>query len=243
MWRRREEMRDCVLGLDACRNGWITAVASGGKLLCIELYETAAAAVDDWGPLVCAIDIPMHLNDRGRRTVDFEARKRVWNSSTVFNAPCLKALDLDVGKQTPLRELNEQLQGHGCARISQQTRNLIPKIREVKKYWADPRVFEVHPEVLFHEMARQHNRYVRHSKKTWNGLMERISLLDAHGLRVPESVATRGGTSDDVADAVACLWSGLRIARRLLQDGSGKSWAVSLPPECDVRDRNAAIWY
>lgn len=219
-------MPDRVLGIDGCSKGWIAAVIDCGKLRLIQFHETVREALDEYAPGVCAIDIPIHLSDTGKRKADTEARKRVSRSSSVFPAPCRLAVTL--GRMDSLEHLNQKLKEGRCETVNQQTRNLIPKIQEVQQLEAPPRVVEVHPEVSFDEMARQHGRTICHGKKTWNGLMERRLLLDAHGLRIPDSVATQRGTSDDVVDAVACGWSALRMAERsacsLGSEDEGQIW-------------------
>ena len=69
-----------VLGVDACRAGWIGIVLSGGEARAYfapgmrELADRAAAD----GPLrVIAIDIPIGLADAGRRGADVLARKEL----------------------------------------------------------------------------------------------------------------------------------------------------------------------
>ena len=181
-----------------------------------------------------AIDIPIGLSDSGRRKADCEARRMLrGHHSRVFPAPPRLALDLNPNLK--LCCFNEELRSRKCSTINKQTRSLIPKIREVKKYWSDARVYEVHPEVSFATMA---GKPVQSKKSTAEGLDCRHRLLNREGFEVPSEVDGsnhRTHDPDDVVDAIACAWTAMRIM---------ESKAQSLP-RCPERldGREAAIWY
>lgn len=223
---------DRVLGLDGCSGGWVVAVVERSKLVGVEFYKSVACALKAHEEhRVCAMDIPIGLTDTGHRCTDTKAREMLGERrSSVFNALPKVALRDDITREEASEEA-KKLKGPG---ISPFTWGLAPKTREVARLSPDPRRHEVHPEVSFHAMAGQHNRTVRHSKKTWNGLNERLSLLTTHGLRIPDRVnagkrSHRDVGIDDVVDAVACAWSARRIA-----EGSA-CWLGS--------EDEARIWY
>lgn len=69
-----------VLGVDACKAGWIGIALSQGILSAYTAAEIGTLMEDasSTGPLsVIAIDIPIGLPDRGRRQADLLVRKAV----------------------------------------------------------------------------------------------------------------------------------------------------------------------
>jgi predicted RNase H-like nuclease len=76
----------------------------------------------------------------------------------------------------------------------------------------DPRLYEVHPEVSFRAM--NDGEPLAHRKKSAGGALERLRLLQRHGIHLPRlSQAVATVPLDDVLDAAAAAWSALRIAR------------------------------
>jgi predicted RNase H-like nuclease len=115
--------------------------------------------------------------------------------------------------------------------LSAQSFALGRKILEVEACLED-RVFEVHPEVSFAALA---SRQLRHSKRSWNGQMERRRLLTAAGIELPEELTAGHAAADDVLDAAIAAWSAVRKAR---------GEALTLPSDPPVQDgRPVAIWY
>ena len=222
-----------VVGLDGCRKGrrtgWIAAVIEGEQLR-IEYCKSAGDAIRAYeSASVFAFDIPIGLSATGAREADAAARKALpGRTSSVFNAP--PRLALHAGNYA---EANAVSRRAGDCGLSPLSYALFEKIREVDTFASDPRVYEVHPEVSFAEMA---GAPVLASKKSWDGLMRRRELLARHGLRIPERIGDASGhsTADDIVDAVACAWTAARIA-------SGE--ARSLPGEPEMIDgREVAIW-
>ena len=117
--------------------------------------------------------------------------------------------------------------------LTSQAWALRAKIFEVEAL-LEKRVFEVHPEVSFAALA---GRYLTHSKRSWNGQMERRRLLADAGLRFPDVLTGSAGDVPvaDVLDAAVAAWSAGRIA-----DGA----AACLPGEPPAANgRPAAIWF
>lgn len=72
------------------------------------------------------------------------------------------------------------------------------------------RIIEVHPEASFAEMA---GKPLSHDKKSYNGVMMRLRLLERAGIKIPLEVDEVGGVQiDDVLDAAAVAWTAHRYA-------------------------------
>jgi len=111
-------------------------------------------------PWLVGIDIPIGLPREGVRAADTAARVFVGpRRSTVFPTPPRAAL-----VAATYAEARQALPS-----LSAQSFALGRKILEVEACLED-RVFEVHPEVSFAALA---SRQLRHSKRSWNGQMER----------------------------------------------------------------------
>jgi predicted RNase H-like nuclease len=116
-----------VLGVDACRRGWIAIAVETGNATAYfaEDIQTLIAGAQADGPLaVVAIDIPIGLPDRGHRQADVLARAAIgllWPS--VFITPVHEAL---LAADHPTASaINRELTGHG---ISIQAFGLKPKL-------------------------------------------------------------------------------------------------------------------
>ena len=182
---------------------------------------------------VVAVDIPIGMLASGSRAADAQARRLLPTrlKSTIFNAPPRVALEAEdyAGACAACEQLLAK-------RLSRQSYALSAKIREVEPHWraAPERIFEVHPELSFQQLA---NRPLCSSKKTWNGHQERASLLVDAGVVVPAELEVAGHAApDDVLDAAVAAWSAERIAR-------GVNGCVPDPPERDEAGREVAIWY
>lgn len=115
--------------------------------------------------------------------------------------------------------------------LSAQSFALGKKILEVEAC-LEERVFEVHPEVSFAALA---GRQLRHSKRSWNGQMERRRLLASAGIELPDELTAGQAAADDVLDAAIAAWSAVRNAR---------GEAATLPADPPLQDgRPVAIWY
>ena len=130
------------------------------------------------------------------------------------------------------REIAKQRFGAG---ISTQAYALRSKILEVDAVaQSDDRIIEVHPEVSFRELAGTH---LLHSKRTWNGQMERRRLLEGAGINLPDRLTEAGSAPvDDVLDAAVCAWTAARFA-------AGQARSLPDPPEVNDQGREMVIWY
>jgi len=221
---------DTVLGVDACKTGWV-GIAWSGTEVTPHYAETIAELVSAAGPLaVVAVDIPIGLPDSGWRRADVEAREFVRpRQSTVFLTPVRATLG--VRQHTRANLINQRHTGQG---LSIQAFSLLPKIQEVDEWLikAPCRVVEVHPEVSFTELAG----HPLPPKKTWAGAEARRELLASAGLILtgPLGAAGQAGV-DDVYDAAVAAWTARRV-----HEGRARSFPAR--PEVFMDNVEAAIW-
>jgi predicted RNase H-like nuclease len=224
-----------VLGVDACRPGWIgITLGDDGTSAHFApgiqaLVELAAAA----GPLAAvAIDIPIGLAAAGRRQADELARRALgppWPS--IFITPCRATL-LAADYGAAVAE-NRRLAGEG---ISRQAFALRAKILDVDGWVRSTplRVAEAHPELSFAGLA---GTPLRSRKSTWAGVAERRALLARAGIVLADDLgppAEQAGV-DDVLDAAVMAWTAQRVA-------SGSARPLPDPPELLSDGSACAIW-
>ncbi|WP_267244811.1 DUF429 domain-containing protein [Streptomyces sp. PR69] len=227
-----------VLGVDACRDGWVAvelcdgrfsgALVSGGLR---SLLSGAAAR----GVAAVGVDMPLGLVESGWRRADAEAAALLGGlRSSVFRVPP-RAVWQEDGYEAAGR-LCRELTGAG---LSRQTWALAVRLREANacrdSAEGGERLFEVHPEVSFWALAGK--TPLGRRKKSWEGQMTRRSLLEAAGVALPDALGEAGRVPpDDVLDAAAAAWSAHRIAQ-------GAACPLPDPPESDRHGRPIAIWY
>jgi predicted RNase H-like nuclease len=222
-WDRGE----LVAGVDGCRAGWVVATGTAGttpELTSIEVVPHIGPVVERArsGEVVAlGIDMPIGLPDAGRRACDVAARRRLGpRRSSVFPAPVREVLG-SADHAEALRR-SRAVDGRG---LSVQAFNLLGKITELDSVigseLADA-VLEVHPESSFAVMA---GAPLHSTKRTAAGRTERSALLGAHVDSCWPLLAVRrpGSAPDDLADAVAAMWSAWRWVRGMatsLGDGA-----------------------
>ncbi len=224
-----------VMGVDACRAGWIGIVLDGNAVSA-HFGATIAALVAEAeaaGPVaVVGIDIPIGLPDTGPRAADLQAyAKAEIRRSSVFITPVRRAVQ--AADYAAASAVHREL---GLKGISQQAFHLRARILDVDGWVRGQprRVVEVHPELSFAAMA---GGPLAHRKSSWAGVEQRRALLAAEGVLPTGDLGTAGATAgvDDVLDAAAAAWT----ARRVL---AGQ--AASLPPEPETFKDGipCAIW-
>ncbi|PWU24794.1 MAG: DUF429 domain-containing protein [Candidatus Rokuibacteriota bacterium] len=212
-----------VAGVDACRAGWVAIVVENGQFADSVLGGTFADLMSALSEVAAiGVDIPIGLPSEGPRAADLAARAFVGaRRSSVFPTPPRAALI--AATYAEARKVLPSLSAQAFA--------LGKKILEVEGC-LDERVFEVHPEVSFAALA---GGQLRHSKRSWNGQMERRQLLTEAGIELPDKLIGGEAAADDVLDAAIVAWSALRRAR---------GEAVTLPSDPPMQDgRPVAIWY
>jgi predicted RNase H-like nuclease len=155
----------------------------------------------------------------------------------------------ELGHKHPARIIKEKKENRASllkyARIVDRTHGetekpaiFVPELRDVGRASIAPlpagRIIEVHPEVSFRELAGAPLEY---GKKTYNGTMMRLKLLERAGIDIPAELGSVGGVAlDDVLDAGAAAWTAARYVQ---------GEARSLPPSADWQrdgERVIAIW-
>jgi predicted RNase H-like nuclease len=157
----------------------------------------------------------------------------------VFSAPVRGVLHAQ--SQREASALHREIDGRG---FGAQAFGILPKIREWDELLradatARSQVCEVHPEVSF--AAMNGGVGIVAAKRTAEGHAQRRQLLcatfdaaavDALFASIPNGFAA----ADDVADALAALWSAERIVR-------GESGSLPSPAAVDSAGLGMAIWY
>lgn len=207
-----------VAGVDGTKGGWVAVVLDNEGVARVEVIEGVASSFGQLaGAEVIAIDVPIGF---GPRQADALAREAIGGSS-VFAIPD--------------RSLFEGVYGPG-RNISAQAFAIGHRIRHVTELASgDRRFHEVHPEVCFWAMNGGSRLSFR--KKSAGGALERLSLLERHGLAIdgPALGDAAKVPLDDVLDSAACAWSAERIAK-------GEAASLPDPPEA-IDGLRVAIWY
>jgi len=211
-----------VAGLDGCRGGWVLATASidpASSAGDLQLHDIEVTVTQSFGEVVdrvrsgsiaaLGVDMPIGLPERGQRSADQAARRRLGpRRSSVFPTP-LRAT-LDAADYPDALARSRAIDGRG---LSKQAFNLLPAIAEVDAAIGpelQDRVIECHPETVF---ARLNGGPVHTRKHDAEGLAERRRLLHpwlADGLAVIDPTP-RGAKADDVLDALAVALTAARL--------------------------------
>ena len=167
------------------------------------------AQIDTGTLAAVAIDIPIGLAPDGPRRADVEARRRLGpRRSSVFPAPVRPVLAAT--SYTEACEISRAASGRA---VSRQLFAILPKIREVDALQSPAlqnRLFEMHPEVSFSELAGAPMQF---HKSTRQGRAERLDALRRAFpyLRAVADVRPRGTRPDDVLDALVGAWTAQRL--------------------------------
>ena len=209
-------------GVDGCAGGWL--LASMGQS--VELFCSFAALLKAHPKKILLVDIPMGLPDKFPRDIEPQARKLLpGRSGSLFPVPCRQAVyasSYEDACKTNSRYLGKKL--------SRQTWNICSKIREVDQLLCSDaslqeQVYESHPELAFYLLSPDGPH---HSKKTCDGIAERLNILASYyepvheyydlALRkYPRKLVAR----DDVVDAMILMVLG-SVDQTVLADSSDK---------------------
>jgi len=169
------------LGADSCKAGWFTVLLSEDNDWKVDVFPDVSNLWNKYNSAsMILLDVPIGLRERGpeERLCDIEARKLLSpkRRSSVFAAPCRQAVSAKTYEKAS--NINKQMTGR---RLSRQTWNIIPKIREVDTLLSNDesarsRIREIHPEICFWALA---GHPMKHSKKTKKGFSERMQLLES----------------------------------------------------------------
>ena len=222
-----------VIGVDSARAGWVCAVLRSGSEITFNLFENVSQvhrAHRNADKIL--VDIPIGLASNGPRRCDKFARKQLGiRRNSVFSPPCRDAIYQK--EYIAACDVNERLTGK---RISKQSWNISPKIREVDDFLQSHpeltgKIMEAHPELSFALFAG-HPMYK--NKKTVKGFEERFRLLSKHfhGFKKSYDGARKlwhksAVADDDLLDASVLALAALEQHWRLLP--------LPDPPECDIK--------
>jgi predicted RNase H-like nuclease len=244
-----------LIGVDGAKAGWF-AVWRAEQGFGFDVYARAEHLLASHASAACiAVDIPIGLSDHGGRAPDALARSFVGGkrASSVFSAPVRGVLGAT--SHADASALNRRLDEKGRG-ITIQAFGILPKIRTIQAFGILPKirewdtllradanarrcVREVHPEVSF--AAMNAGVGLAAPKRSDEGHAQRVALLGQHfGLEqvaaLLASVPRRMAAADDVADALAALWSAERIH-------AGRGGSLPAPPAIDSAGLQMAIWY
>jgi len=209
-----------VAGADGYKSGWFVVLHhASSEHYCYRCVQTFKDIIElPEKPGVIAVDIPIGLLDAaepGGRLCDREARRLLGRprNSSVFSPPVRAALSC---RTYPSALRANRSSSEANIGIAQQCYALFAKLREAQAVMElepglQTRVFEVHPELSFFEMAK--NPMI-HSKKSSEGRKERKALLKGFEplIRAFDQARPSGVGWDDCLDACAACWTSSRIA-------------------------------
>ncbi|MFN0218364.1 MAG: DUF429 domain-containing protein [Hyphomicrobium sp.] len=238
-----------IAGVDGCRGGWmvVTHPVDQPAKARVEILATFAAVIAlPERPRVIAIDIPIGLPERtglGGRACDAAARTLLGaRQSSVFSVPARVAtMQDDFAAACDIAAYNSD----PPRKVSKQTFNLFPKIREVDALMTpnlQERVVECHPELAFWRLngRRALDQPKKVKSRPWPaGLALRRQLLmsaqylDAVIDRARFNSADAG--ADDILDAFANAAAAVEIMR-------GGAHRVPDDPPRDAKGLRMEIW-
>ncbi|MBE0477298.1 MAG: DUF429 domain-containing protein [Coriobacteriia bacterium] len=233
-----------VAGVDGCPIGWVVVGRDidGRRALfgMIEALDEVASLLPQ-SPVAVGIDMPIGLLEAavpaGRPCDDAARRLLAGRRSSVFSPPVRAVLQARSYEEAC--DLSRASSPHRLG-ISRQSFGLVPKLREVDEFVTSDRqdvYFEVHPELSF--LAMNDDRPMRFGKKSAQGVIERLRLLDHRGvLDVSqidlEALGRHRFALDDLMDAAAACWTAERkwrgeaevLSGESLQDSTGKRMEI-----------------
>ena len=211
-----------VIGIDGCKAGWIIAKSLENESISFQIIKNLNDVyLEGINVSHIGIDIPLQLSHTGKRYAEIEARSLLKKRAcTIFSPPTLNALRAK--DYIDACEINFKECGK---RISKQSWNLFPKIKEAQKFSKNNlisklSVFEIHPELSF--MAMNDMNLIEASKKTDIGKKIRIKLIQKFFPSFSfESVRKKYKKNqvqdDDILDCISVLWSTQRIVDNIAQ--------------------------
>lgn len=166
------------IGIDGCKYGWFVVKISqeSWEIELIKKINELKINFDTTKKIL--IDIPIGLVDRHlkARQCDQEARQLLGKrASSIFTAPIREILGANNYKNACL--INKE---YTAKKISLQTWNLIPKIKEIDNFLMKNKKYktlfnESHPELVFWFLNNKSE--LKYSKKTNEGIDERLNIL------------------------------------------------------------------
>jgi len=211
-----------VLGIDGCKAGWCVCRLDYSGNWALELFPDFQSVWNKYhNAASILIDIPIGLSDAGHRQCDLDARELLgpkWAS--IFLTPCRNAVY--AGSYREACTINNETCNQ---KISKQAWALSPKVREVDEIMCINSgdielISESHPELCF--QALNHGQPLLFSKKHYNGIKERLGLLQSL-LQNAEDIVGYGEATfkrsqvvvDDMVDAMCLAVCALHFKQEL----------------------------
>ena len=211
---------DLLAGVVPCRGGWLVAA---GKLVGTGLFPEPAfvakklVEVVDAVPAysIVALAAPIGLPDkptRRGRICEQEARKVLgWpRLGAILSAPAVPVAAKAHNYEEAIRLNGGQLNRVVWGQIKH-----IREVRDVIQSHIQRNVYEVHPELSFHQLNGDQS--LTRSKHSHEGRKEREEILVGRMQNVAarlDEPTPRGASRTNVLDAYATLWTARRIAAR-----------------------------
>lgn len=217
-----------AIGLDGFSQGWVAVTLDGDRRSIDFPRDISWLATQHFDR--AAIDIPLGMNEDGRRACDQLARatlrphgSRVFGGARRWLWQAFSDPDL----------ANVEAGERGQSKVSRQLWHLGPKIMQADAFvQAHPSLDlrETHPELVF---LRLNDGVPLRSKHEPEGLSRRIALLKEHGFSELDAWLTtsrigQGAKRDDVLDACAAAMAA-RDLSAALPGGAPPRDALGLP--------------
>ncbi|OYR55516.1 hypothetical protein DJ73_02105 [Halorubrum sp. Ea1] len=178
---------ETVAGVDWAGGKWLAIVLEDGvQVACQRKKHLSSVWKSDWNFDRILIDVPIGLPHdeetlKKRETLDSAARSVTRRPGSVFPAPSRVACEAakEGDDYEPVAKQNQDDIGKG---LSKQSYHIAAAIGEVDAFLGDnvaarEVVIESHPEVCFRGLLGEQ---LTHSKKTAQGIGERLRALDGH---------------------------------------------------------------
>lgn len=217
-----------AIGLDGFSRGWVAVTVDGDRRTIDFPRDISWLATQRFDR--AAIDIPLGMNDDGRRACDQLARAKLRpHGSRVFGG-ARRWLWQEFSDPD---QANAEADRRGQSKVSRQIWHLGPKIMQVDAFVrAHPAldIRETHPELV---LLRLNADVPLRSKHEPEGLSRRIELLQQHGFAELDTWLTRsrigqGAKRDDVLDACAAALAARDISAAV-PDGTPPRDPLGLP--------------
>ena len=211
---------DLLAGVVPCRSGWLVC---GGKLVGTGLFpepplvEKSLLDVIDHVPqyAVICLAAPIGLPDkpvRHGRQAERDARRILgWpRLGAILSAPTIAVAERARNYEDAVR-----LNGGTLSPVTWGRIRRIREVRETIHSHNQRSVYEVHPELSFHQLNGDES--LSYSKNSSRGIKEREELLvrrvQGMDLRL-QAGPPRGATRSNLLDGFAALWTARRVAAK-----------------------------
>lgn len=222
-----------VVGIDGCKAGWMAIDVINGQWSFGRFPDIESLFAAYKNATTFLIDMPIGLIDQGPvgRACDTLARRLLspYRHASIFTPPCRAALYTAPSEASAI---NFQYTGK---KLSQQSINIIPKIRELDTFLLQQtpaiqaRFIEAHPELIFSGLNKK--KPLQASKKTKEGIAKRLALVAQYFpivknlyANILESTLRKEVLADDIIDAL-----GLAVAGVLAQQFPGDWEQIPFP--------------